>query len=117
MRQRTTATSQLPEYIYMPLGDGSADVFIYKFISYDDENDEYEYETNEFRSWTVTEDEIKANPFIFLDYDHDEAEKAEPKNDDSKIMDDNGNVYEQYISTEGTIMLKLVESYTGELFE
>lgn len=41
--------------------------------------------------------------------------KEEPKT--NRVTDDDGNVYEQFINTDGTIRLKLVESYNGELFE
>lgn len=33
------------------------------------------------------------------------------------ITDEFGNVYEQVINTDGTISLKLIESFTGELFQ
>lgn len=63
-----------PKYRYMKLPDGTADVFIYKFIETQEkvENDikttEYLYEFNQFRTSEITEDVIKENPYSFLDF-------------------------------------------------
>ena len=63
-------------YKYMPLGDGTADVFIYKFIEekIDDSEEGTEpsfiYDFNEFRVNVdeVTEEMIEANPLDYLNY-------------------------------------------------
>ena len=63
-------------YKYMPLGDGTADVFIYKFIEekIDDSEEGTEpsfiYDFNEFRVNVdeVTEEMIAASPLDYLNY-------------------------------------------------
>lgn len=43
--------------------------------------------------------------------------KPKPKTEEPKITDELGNVYTQYIGNDGTVKLKMIESYNGELFE
>lgn len=43
--------------------------------------------------------------------------KKDTPKEEPKITDELGNVYSQYIGTDGGIHLKLIESYNGELFE
>lgn len=66
-----------PEYRYMPLGNGLADVFIYKFVEehYSELGEEgtgpsFIYDFNEFRVNTeeITEEMIAEAPFDYLDY-------------------------------------------------
>ena len=66
-----------PEYRYMPLGNGFADVFIYKFVEehYSELGEEgtgpsFIYDFNEFRVNTeeITEEMIASAPFDYLDY-------------------------------------------------
>lgn len=65
-----------PEYRYMPLGNGLADVFIYKFVEeYYSELGEgngpsFIYDFNEFRvnAEEITEEMIASAPFDYLDY-------------------------------------------------
>lgn len=77
MQTRTTAP--MPKYIYMPLPDGKADVFINKFIEEDE--DGLLYETNEFRTSKLTEADIASDPFKFLDYKEKEKTDLEKKLD------------------------------------
>lgn len=67
MRTKINTSVTMPEYIYMPLPSGEVDVFIYKFIS-EDEDGMYEYETNEFRTTVITEDMVAKDPLKYLDY-------------------------------------------------
>lgn len=74
-----------PEYRYMKLPSGYADVFIYKYKeekqNSEDEGDskEYLYEFNCFRikQDEITEDMIKENPFNYLDYSTKELSQDE----------------------------------------
>lgn len=75
MRIKMNASSQMPKYIYMPLPDGTADVFIYKFVSEDEEG--YTYETNEFRTSVLAEKDIAVNPYFYLDYEEHEKDLDE----------------------------------------
>lgn len=67
MRTITNTSNLMPEYIYMPLSNEAADVFIYKFISEDE--DGYIYETNEFRTARLKKEDIASDPLSFLDYE------------------------------------------------
>lgn len=113
MRTRAQASDKMPSYIYMPLPDGKADVFIYKLISADDEG--YIYETNEFRTAKVTEAEVAKDPYRYLDYEKD-IEKTESKSETETniIEDEQGNKYEPIVK-DGKLALKLVESFDGVL--
>ncbi len=76
-QKRAIFSDKQPEYRYMPLGNGFADVFIYKFIeeTTDEEgNISNIYEFNEFRvnTWEITEEMISDNPLDYLDYSSDE---------------------------------------------
>ncbi|MBQ8892568.1 MAG: hypothetical protein IJ068_06880 [Bacilli bacterium] len=76
-RKRAIFSDKQPEYRYMPLGNGFADVFIYKFIEEitDKEgNVSNLYEFNEFRVNTqeITEEMISGNPLDYLDYSAEE---------------------------------------------
>lgn len=78
MRPKRVMFSDLqPDYRYMPLGNGMADVFIYKFIkekeSEEDESTSFIYDLNEFRVNTseITEDMISENPLDYLDYSNE----------------------------------------------
>lgn len=75
MRTITNASNPMPNYIYMPLPDGRADVFIYKPIN--ETEDSYEYETNEFRTSKLTKSDIASDPFKYLDYEEKEKGFAE----------------------------------------
>lgn len=66
MRTTITASSPMPEFIYMPLPDGKADVFIYKIIS--ENEDGYMYESNEFRTEKLTRADIASDPLSYMDY-------------------------------------------------
>ena len=63
-------------YKYMPLGDGTADVFIYKYIGENTEESEegntpsFIYEFNEFNVKVdeITEEMISASPLEYLNY-------------------------------------------------
>lgn len=63
-----------PDYRYMPIGNGMADVFIYKFIkevvSEEDETVQYVHDMNEFRVSIdeITEEMVKNEPLKYLDY-------------------------------------------------
>ena len=74
-----------PDYRYMPIGDGLADVFIYKFIEehYSTLGEEgtgpsFIYEFNEFRVNTeeITEEMIAEDPLSYLDYSTEVEEIA-----------------------------------------
>lgn len=74
MRTKAVFSEKQPDYKYMPLGDGKADVFINKFIEKvkDEEDGQFSfiYEQNEFRinAEEITEEMIKKNPLDYLDY-------------------------------------------------
>lgn len=72
---QTKTNQAMPKYIYMPLPDGAADVFIYKFIEEDE--DGLIYESNEFRTDRLTESDVAADPFKFLDYEEKEKTPEE----------------------------------------
>lgn len=63
-----------PNYRYMPLGNGMADVFILKFVeevvNEEDNSTSFIYEQNEFRVNIdeITEDMIKESPLDYLNY-------------------------------------------------
>lgn len=63
-----------PEYTYMPLENGMADVIICKFIeelhSEEDDTVEYVHEVNQFRVSIeeITEEMIESEPLSYLDY-------------------------------------------------
>lgn len=70
-------TEKQPTYRYMFLGNGEADVFIYKFIEEkqlepigDNQQSQlvYMYDFNTFRTNSVTEEMIKSNPLKYLNY-------------------------------------------------
>lgn len=77
MRVKAVFSEKQPDYRYMPLGDGRADVFINKFIEkIKDEEDgstSFIYDHNEFRVNTneITEENIKENPMDYLDYSNE----------------------------------------------
>lgn len=68
-------------YKYMLLPGGEADVFIYNFVEENKTEDgkEYIYEFNQFRVKIdeISEDDVKANPFSFLDYSNKELSADE----------------------------------------
>lgn len=64
----TVTTNKMPEYIYMQLPDGRADVFIYKFVGESEDGESYEYESNEFRTSKLSEADIASNPLRYLGY-------------------------------------------------
>lgn len=74
MRVKAVFNDRQPEYKYMPLGNGMADVFINKFIeeviNEEDDSSSFIYEQNEFRINIneLPEEVIKANPMDYLDY-------------------------------------------------
>ena len=77
MQVRGIFSEKQPDYRYFPLGNGKADVFIYKFIEEvkDEEVDStsFLYETNEFRvnMNELPEKTIKKNPLNYLDYSNE----------------------------------------------
>lgn len=74
MKVKAIFSERQPEYRYMPLGNGMADVFIYEFIeevdSSEDESVQYVHNTNEFRinMNEITEEMIRENPMDYLNY-------------------------------------------------
>ena len=74
MRTKAVFSEKQPDYKYMPLGDGKADVFINKFIEKvkDEEDGQFSfiYDHNEFRVNTdeITEEMVQENPIAYLDY-------------------------------------------------
>ena len=74
MRVKAVFSEKQPDYKYMLLGNGQADVWINKFInkekSEEDGSTSFIYEQNEFRvdADEVTEEMIKDNPMDYLDY-------------------------------------------------
>lgn len=77
MQVKAVFSEKQPDYRYMPLGDGRADVFINKFIEkIKDEEDgstSFIYDHNEFRvnANEITEENIKENPMDYLDYSNE----------------------------------------------
>ena len=77
MKQRAIFSDMQPDYRYMPLGNGMADVFIYKFIeekkSEEDESTSFIYDLNEFRvnMEEITEKMISEDPLDYLDYSNE----------------------------------------------
>jgi len=77
MKQRAIFSDMQPDYRYMPLGNGMADVFIYKFIeekkSEEDESTSFIYDLNEFRvnMEEITEEMISEDPLDYLDYSNE----------------------------------------------
>lgn len=74
MRVKAVFSEKQPDYRYMRLGNGMADVFINKFIeevsNEDDDGSSFIYEQNEFRINVneITEEMVKQNPYDYLDY-------------------------------------------------
>ena len=83
-RNKVIFSDRQPDYRYMPLGNGLADVFIYKFVEeHHSETEEGEetsfiYEFNEFRvnEDEITEEMISENPLDYLDYSNEVANIA-----------------------------------------
>ncbi len=74
MPQRAIFPEEQPQYRYFPLNNGKADIFIYKFISKEKDeegNDIYIYEMNKFRSAIneITEEMISKDPLKYINYD------------------------------------------------
>lgn len=59
---------------------------------------------------------IKALGLNPADFEPSVFRKSEEKPSDT-VTDEVGNVYKQMVNTDGTVTLKLVESYTGILYE
>jgi len=78
MKVRAEFKDRQPDYRYMPLGNGKADVFIYNFIEEkqdeEDNSSSFIYEQNEFRvnSDEITEKMIKENLNDYLNYTDEE---------------------------------------------
>lgn len=78
-RNKVIFSERQPDYRYMPLGNGMADVFIYKFVeehhseSEEGEDTSFIYEFNEFRvnEDEITEEMISENPLDYLDYSNE----------------------------------------------
>lgn len=73
MPQRAIFTEEQPQFRYFLLNNGKADVFIYKFISKEKDeegNDIYIYEINEFRCAVdeITEEMVSNNPLKYINY-------------------------------------------------
>lgn len=74
MPVRTEFNEKQPSYRYMQLGNGQADVFIYKFveekINEEDGSTSFIYELNEFRISVkdITEEMVKSDPLSYLHY-------------------------------------------------
>ena len=74
MRVKAVFSEEQPDYRYMELGNGMADVFINKFIEEvsngEDNGSSFIYEQNEFRINVneITEEMIKEKPMYYLDY-------------------------------------------------
>ena len=90
--KKATFTEKQPDYRYLPLADGKADVFIYSYIGEitettgESESVVYEYDINEFRvpQNLITEDMVRDNPTKYLEYkpvspptDHERLEAME----------------------------------------
>lgn len=77
MRARAEFTEEQPSYRYMELGNGKADVFIYKFIeekqNEEDGSTSFIYDFNQFNvdMEEIPEEIIEESPFDFLDYSSD----------------------------------------------
>lgn len=70
------------KYKYMPLPNsgGKVDVMIYRFreeVEKEDGEKEYIYDYNSFRTSKLTEAEIKADPYSYLDYTEEEKTEKE----------------------------------------
>lgn len=73
MQVRAIFSEKQPEYRYMPLSNGKADVFIYKFIEEvtdEDGNVLFFHDFNEFKvnSSEITEKMIIKDPYKYLNY-------------------------------------------------
>lgn len=73
MKVRAVFSDEQPSYRYFPLGNGKADVFIYKFIEEvtDEEGTSFIYDMNEFKVdiEEISEEVIAENPLDWIDYD------------------------------------------------
>lgn len=70
--QIATFTNKMENYKYMKLPNSNeADVFIYRFKEEsidEDGNKSYIYDFNEFRTSKLSEEDIKKDPFNYLEY-------------------------------------------------
>lgn len=79
--QIETFMEKQPEYRYMKLPNGTVDVFIYKFVE-ENENEngkEYLYQFNQFnvKEYDLPEKLLKKNPYNYLDYEPKKMTEAE----------------------------------------
>ena len=74
LAKKVMFSERQPDYRYMPLGNGMADVFIYKFIeeiqNEEDGSPSFVYDLNEFRVNIndITEKMVRDDPMSFLEY-------------------------------------------------
>lgn len=75
MKQNQSYMEKQPDYKYQPLGNGYADVFIFRFVEETiDEQDKrpvFIYDTNEFRVKVdeISEELISSDPLSWINYD------------------------------------------------